>query len=49
MEGNATAILCSLSKDGYQVFDTEGTKNFYTDAKSDKFGVDSKDYQVRVN
>ena len=37
-EGNVTAILCSLSKRWLPVFDAEGNENFYTDAKSDKFG-----------
>ena len=37
-EGNVTAILCSLSKRWLPVYDAEGNENFYTDAKSDKFG-----------
>ena len=37
-EGNVTAILCSLSKRWLPVYDDEGNENFYTDAKSDKFG-----------
>lgn len=37
-EGNVTAILCSLSKRWLPVYDEEGNENFYTDAKSDKFG-----------
>lgn len=37
-EGNVTSILCSLSKRWLPVYDEEGNENFYTDAKSDKFG-----------
>lgn len=37
-EGNVTALLCSLSKRWLPVYDEEGNENFYTDAKSDKFG-----------
>lgn len=37
-DGNVTAILCSLSKRWLPVYDAEGNENFYTDAKSDKFG-----------
>lgn len=37
-EGNVTAILCSLSKRWLPVYDAEGNENFYTDAKSEKFG-----------
>lgn len=37
-EGNVTAILCSLSKRWLPVYDEEDNENFYTDAKSDKFG-----------
>ena len=37
-EGKITAILCSLSKRWLPVYDDEGNENFYTDAKSDKFG-----------
>ena len=37
-EGNVTAMLCSLAKRWLPVYDSEGNENFYTDAKSDKFG-----------
>lgn len=37
-EGNVTAMLCSLAKRWLPVYDAEGNENFYTDAKSDKFG-----------
>lgn len=37
-DGNVTALLCSLSKRWLPVYDAEGNENFYTDAKSDKFG-----------
>ena len=36
--GNVIDILCSLSKRWLPVYDDEGNENFYTDAKSDKFG-----------
>lgn len=36
--GGVTAIQCSLSKRWLPVYDEEGNENFYTDAKSDKFG-----------
>lgn len=37
-EGNVTSMLCSLAKRWLPVYDAEGNENFYTDAKSDKFG-----------
>ena len=36
--GNVIEILCSLSKRWLPVYDEEGHENFYTDAKSDRFG-----------